>query len=170
VAAGPGAVLTDPPTSRWNEQTQGVVSSVTRRREAVAALLAAVAATATDWGYLSLIHEQNATSPNPGITPFITVYVAAIAAAAVVGAALILCEKGTAAETVLVAASVGSGALGILAIFSIGLALIITAILLATAAGGAATKPRRQAGWLLPLFGALVALGVLGAGLAIANA
>jgi hypothetical protein len=148
----------------------GVMGRVKWRREAVVALLAAVAAAATDWGYLSLIRSQNATPPNPGVVPFVSAYVAAIAAAAVLGAVLILWEKRRVAETVLVAAAVGSCALGVLAIFSIGLALLITAILLAMAAGGVAAKHRALAGWTLPALGVLIALGVLAAGFAIAYA
>jgi hypothetical protein len=140
------------------------------RREAVVALLAAVAAAATDWGYLSLIRAQNATPPNPGVVPFVSAYVAAIAVAGVLGAVLILWDKTTAAETVLVAAAVGGCVLGVLAIFSIGLALLITSILLAMAAGGVAPKHRALAGWVLPALGVWIALGVLVAGFAIAYA
>ncbi|MGA8665696.1 MAG: hypothetical protein WB804_02400 [Candidatus Dormiibacterota bacterium] len=57
-----------------------VVKGARRRRQVTAALLAAVAAGATDGGYLAIIHSQDATPPVPGVVPFVAGYVGAIAA------------------------------------------------------------------------------------------
>jgi hypothetical protein len=100
----------------------------------MAAVLAAVAAAATDGAYRGLINSQQATGPNPGVVPFITIYIASIAVAAVVAVALILRGRPPLAWPLLVSATTASAALGFLAIFSIGLALLITAGLLAAAA------------------------------------
>jgi hypothetical protein len=98
------------------------------------------------------------------VVPFLVAYIGAVAVAAACGAALILLDKPVAAQTVLVSATAGSAALGFLAIFSIGLALIITAALLASAAIGPAPGANRSAGWVPPLVGALAAIAILVAG------
>ncbi len=66
----------------------------------------------------------------------------------------------------LVAAMTGSAALGFLAIFSIGLALLVTAALLAVAVLGVAQNHQHRIAWPGALVGATVALGVLIAGFA----
>jgi hypothetical protein len=64
---------------------------------------------------------------------------------------------------VFLSAAAGSAALGFLAIFSIGVALLITAALLTVAAQ---TIPpiRRRRSWLWPVSGAFVAVAALIAG------
>lgn len=131
------------------------------------AVLAAVAATATDGAYASLIISQNATGPNPGIVPFLIVYIGAIAAAAVLSVALILREQTPAAWTLLVSATTGSVALGIVGIFSIGLALLITAGLLSMAAFRLEHTVPRPTRWLTALAASAIAIGTLIAGFAI---
>ena len=130
------------------------------RRNAVTAMLASVAAAATDGVYYGFIRSQDATSPNAGVVPFLIAYIAAVALIAALSVWLILSEHRTIAKTMLVAAAAGCGALGILAIFSIGLGLLITAGLLAMAALGVAPQASR----LPQLAGALGAIGVLVAG------
>ena len=127
-------------------------------RNAVAGLLAAVAATATDGAYLALIRSQNATPPNAGVVPFLVTYIAAVAVAGVLSAGLILQERRTLAKTLLV-----SAALGFIAIFSIGLGLLITAGLFGVAALGLAPSAARIA----PLLAALTAVGLVIAGFTI---
>lgn len=129
-----------------------------RRRQLTAGLLAAVAAAATDWAYLTaVVHSQNGP---PGIVPFITGYIAAIAAASILGTACVLGGRPAAAKTVFLSAAAGSAALGVIGIFSIGLALLITAALLSIAA---ATIPpiRRPNPWVWPVSGAAVAIAAL---------
>jgi hypothetical protein len=131
-----------------------------RRRQLTAGLLAAVAAAATDWGYLAIIHSQNALPPLPRVVPFITGYIAAIAAASVVAIACVLGGRPAAAKTVFLSAAAGSAALGCIGIFSIGLALLITAALLSIAA--AAIPPfRRPYAWVWPVSGAAVSIAAL---------
>jgi hypothetical protein len=129
----------------------------------IAAVLAAVVAVATDGAYLALIISQHVTGPL-GVVPFITVYIAAIAGAAVVAVAWMLQEKTSAAWALLVSATTASAALGLLAIFSIGLALLITAVLLGVAAFRLEqnlVKPIRS---LPALLGSVIAIVVLIAG------
>jgi hypothetical protein len=104
--------------------------------------------------------------PHPGVVPFVSGYIAGVAAAALLGAASILWGKRTAATVFWATAMTGSAALGFLAIFSIGLALLITAALLALAVFGVAPKHQQRIAWPGALLGASVALGVLIAGFA----
>jgi hypothetical protein len=131
------------------------------RRGSTPALLAAAAAIATDCGYVGLVVAQNETGPNPGVVPFIVVYIGVIAAAAILGWGLIQRGRSRAAETVLIDAAVGSAALGLLAIFSIGLALVITAGLLTVAAAGCTANTQRRAGWVPTAAGAVLAIAIL---------
>jgi hypothetical protein len=139
-------------------------SAVVRRRKATAALIAAVAAAATDIAYIALIVGQNANGPNPGVEPFLLVYIALIAAAAVVGAFLIVRGRFVTADAVLISAAAGGGALGFLGIFSIGLGLLMAAGLLLLAAFGVEPHARRPGDWKAPLMGAVGAVAVLIAG------
>lgn len=132
-----------------------------RQRRLRAGLLAAVEAAASDWVYLTVaVHSQNGLPPLPGIVPFITGYIAAIAAASVVGMACVLRRRPAIAKTVFLSAAAGSAALGVIGIFSIGLALLITAALLSIAAQ---TIPpiRHPNAWLWPVSGAAVAIAAL---------
>ena len=139
-------------------------NAVARRRKATAAVVAGVAAAATDVAYIVVIIEQNASGPNPGVVPFLVVYIAAIAAAALLSAVLIARGRSATAELVLITAAAGSGALGFLGIFSIGLGLLITAALLLLAAFGFEPHARRPGDWKAPLVGAVGAIAVLVAG------
>jgi hypothetical protein len=130
-------------------------------RGVMAAVLAAVAAAATDGAYLGLINSQQATGPHPGVVPFITIYIAAIAMAAVVAAALMLRGKPSAAWPLLVSATTASAALGFLAIFSIGLALLITAGLMGAAALRLEQNIPSSRSWRPALVGSVVAIAVL---------
>ena len=140
------------------------MSDLISPRGVMAAVLAAVAATATDGAYVVLINSQQATGPHPGIVPFITLYIAAIAMAAVVAVALMLRGKPSAAWPLLVSATTASAALGFLAIFSIGLALLITAGLLAAAALRLEQTLPTPRSWLPALVGSFSAIVVLVAG------
>jgi hypothetical protein len=131
-----------------------------RRRQVTAGLLAAMAAAATDYGYLAVIHSQGATDPLTGAVPFVSGYIAAIAAAALIGLALILASRMAAAKTAFLAAAAGSAALGFLAIFSIGLALLITAALLSVTAGTVGPIPGPRP-WLWPMSAAAFAVVAL---------
>jgi hypothetical protein len=135
-----------------------------RRRQITAGLLAAVVAAATDGAYVAIIRSQDAFQPLPRVVPFITGYIAAIAAAAVVGIACVLAGRSAVAKAVFLSAAAGSAALGVIGIFSIGLALLITAALLSIAA---ATIPpiRRPNPWVWPVSGAAVAIAALIVGL-----
>jgi hypothetical protein len=133
---------------------------VVHRRQVIAATLAAVAAGTTDGAYLAAIRAQGAVPPETGVVPFVTGYIAAIAAATLIGLWFVLRGRPTIARTVFLAAAAGSGALGFLAIFSIGIALVVTAVLLLLAAQGITTAGRPMA-WLWPLSGALFAVVVL---------
>ena len=139
------------------------MEGVQRRRQLTTGLLAAVAAAASDWGYLAGVHSQNAQPPYPGVVPFITGYVAAIAAASFVGMAFVVAGRLAAAKSVFLSAAAGSAALGFLAIFSIGVALLITAALL-TVAAKMIPPVRRRRSWLWPASGAFVAVAALIAG------
>ena len=125
-----------------------------------AALVAAAAAAATDGAYVALIRSQNATPPQPGIVAFICGYIAAIAAASMVGVWCYALGRPAAAKAVFLAAAAGSATLGFLAIFSIGLALLITAALLSIAALSIPRVDRPNA-WLWPVSGALIAVVAL---------
>jgi hypothetical protein len=139
------------------------MSRVISPRGVMAAVLAAVAATATDGAYLALIISQN--SPGPlGVVPFISVYIAAIAGAAVVAVALILEQKTVAAWAVLVSATTASAALGFLGLFSIGIALLITAGLLGAAAFRLEQNLPTSISRLPALIGSVIAIAVLIAG------
>ena len=143
------------------------MSAVVRRRKATAAVVAAVAAATTDVAYVVLIVQQNATGPNPGVVPFLMVYIAAIVAAAVLAALMIISGRSATADVVLITAAAGSGALGFLGIFSIGLGLLVTAGLLLLAAFGFETHARRPGDWKVPLVGAVAAVAILIAGFTI---
>ncbi len=145
------------------------MSAVVRRRKATAAVVAAIAATITDVAYIALIIQQNTTSPNPGVVPFLLVYIAAIAAAAVVATVLIVNGRLDRADVVLIAAAAGSGALGFLGIFSIGLGLLVTAGCLLLAAFGFEPHARRPGDWKAPIVGAVGAIAVLVAGFTISG-
>jgi hypothetical protein len=134
----------------------------------LAAMLAAVAAVATDGAYFALIYSQNATGPNPGIVPFIAVYIAAIAASAVVAAALMVRGQTTAPWSVLVSATTGSAALGFLGIFSIGMGLLVTAGLLGAAAVSL-ERTTRPATRLPAIVGSLTAIAILIAGFVVSG-
>lgn len=136
------------------------VSSVIWRRNAVAALVASIAATATDGAYLTLIRSQDGTPPHPAVVPFLVVYIAGVAVAGAASVVLILRDHRGTAKTVLTAAAAGSAALGFLAIFSIGLGLLITAGLFGMAAFGMAPTAARMP----QLMAALGAVGLLIAG------
>jgi hypothetical protein len=140
-----------------------MLSAVIHRRVVLAAMLAAVAAVATDGAYLALIYSQNATGPNPGIVPFIAVYIAAIAASAVVAAALMVRGQITAPWSVLVSATTASAALGFLGIFSIGIALLVAAGLLGAAAVSL-ERTTRPATRLPAILGSVTAIAILIAG------
>lgn len=137
-----------------------------RRRQVTLALLAAAAATATDCGYLALIHSQDASDPLSGTVPLVSGYIAAIAVASVIGLAFALAGRITAATALFLAAGAGSATLGFLAIFSIGLALLITTGLLVAAAGNAGPIPGTRP-WLWPVLCSLVAMVGLIAGFVI---
>jgi hypothetical protein len=138
-----------------------------RGRAVVLATLGAAAAAATDWGYRSLIASQGIPNLPSGYwsrVDFVTVFIAGIAVAALGGAVLLGLRRDTAAGLLLAAALTGSAALGVLAIFSIGLALLVVAALLALAMAGvpSATGWRWLAAHLVPL---AVSVGVLVAGI-----
>jgi glucan phosphoethanolaminetransferase (alkaline phosphatase superfamily) len=139
-----------------------------RRRMTTAALLAAVAAAATDFAYVVLIVSQGATPPQPGIVPFVIGYIAAIAAAALIGMWSALFGRPSAAKAVFLAAAAGSAALGFIGIFSIGLPLLITGALLSVAAQ-AIPAMHRPNPWLWPVAGAVIAIVVLIAGFVVAG-
>lgn len=114
----------------------------------------------TDVAYLVLIRSKDATPPNPGVIPFLVVYIAAVAVAGALSAWLVLGEHGTAAKILLVATAAGSAGLGFIAIFSIGLGMLVAAGFFAAAAAGVATT----AGRTPQVLGALSAIGLLVAG------
>jgi hypothetical protein len=133
----------------------------------VLAILGAAAAAATDWGYRLLIASQGVPNLPGGYwsrVDFVTVFMAGIAAAALGGAVLLGLRRETAASLLLAAALTGSAALGVLAIFSIGLALLVVAALLALAMAGCSSTTgwRWLAAHLVPL---AVSVGVLVAGI-----
>ena len=133
----------------------------------VLAILGAAAAAATDWGYRLLIASQGVPNVPGGYwsrVDFGTVFMAGIAAAALGGAVLLGLRRETAASLLLAAALTGSAALGVLAIFSIGLALLVVAALLALAMAGCSSTTgwRWLAAHLVPL---AVSVGVLVAGI-----
>jgi hypothetical protein len=139
-----------------------------RRRMTTAALLAAVAAAATDFAYVVLIVSQGATPPQPGIVPFVIGYIAAIAAAALIGMWSALIGRPSAAKAVFLAAAAGSAALGFIGIFSVGLPLLITGALLSFAAQNVSLL-RHPNAWLWPVSGAIMAIVVLIAGFVVAG-
>jgi hypothetical protein len=134
-----------------------------RRRVTAAALLAAVAAAATDVAYVALIVSQGATPPQPGVVPFVFGYIAAIAAASLIGMRFAGIGRMSAARSVFLSAAAGSGALGFIGIFSVGLPLLITGALLVVAAQSLPVISRSNA-WLWPASGAIIAIVVLIAG------
>jgi hypothetical protein len=136
------------------------VSNMVWQRNVVAAGVASIVAVVTDVAYLMLIGAQDATPPHPAVEPFLLVYIAAIAIAGAASAALILRDHRESAKTMLVAAAAGSAVLGIVAIFSIGLGLVITAGLLWMAASGVAPTAARMP----RVVAALGAVGILIAG------
>jgi hypothetical protein len=139
-----------------------------RRRVTTAALLAAVAAVTTDIAYVALILSQGATPPQPGIVPFVIGYIAAIAAASLIGMRTVFLGRLPAAQAVFLSAAAGSAALGFIGIFSIGLPLLITAALLSVAAQSIPAVHRPNA-WVWPVSGALIAIVVLIAGFVVAG-
>ena len=139
-----------------------------RRRVTTAALLAAVAAAMTDIAYVALILSQGATPPQPGIVPFVIGYIAAIAAASLIGMRSVFLGRLPAAQAVFLSGAAGSAALGFIGIFSIGLPLLITAALLSVAAQSIPAVHRPNA-WVWPVSGALIAIVVLIAGFVVAG-
>ena len=144
------------------------MDAVVRRRKVTAAVVAAIAAGATNVAYVALIAGQS-SSPTPGVVPFLLVYISLIAAAAAVSAVLIVNGKSESADVVVITAGAGSAALGFLGIFSIGLGLLITAGLLLLAAFGFEPHARRRGDWKAPLVGAVGAIAVLVAGFTISG-
>jgi hypothetical protein len=140
------------------------VSRVINRSGVLAAVLAAALAVATDGAYGALIISQHVTGQPVGSVPFVTLYIAAIACAAVVAVTLMLQDKRSAARALLVSATTGSAALGSLAIFSIGLPLLITAVLLGVAAFQLEQNLRAPIAWAPALIGSAIAIAVLVAG------
>jgi hypothetical protein len=134
-----------------------------RRRQVTFALLAAAAATATDSAYLALIGSQSGSDPIVGTVALVSGYIAAIAVAPLIGLAFALGGRITAAKTAFLAAAAGSATLGFIAIFSIGLALFITAGLLVVAAGTVGPI-RGDRPWLWPVTCSFVAMAALIAG------
>ncbi len=115
---------------------RGGLAARPRTRAMALAVLGAAGAAAADWGYRSLIASQGGSITNLpsgywSRVDFVTVFIAGIAAAALSGAVLLGIRRDTAASFPLTAAFTGAAALGFLAIFSIGLALIVVAALLA---------------------------------------
>jgi hypothetical protein len=137
-----------------------------RRRQVTFALLAAAAAAATDSAYLALIGNQDGSDPIAGTVRLVSGYIAAIALAALIGLAFALTGRITAAKSAFLAAAAGSATLGFLAIFSIGLALLITTGLLVAAAGTAGPIPGSRP-WLWPVLCSLIAMVGLIAGFVI---
>jgi hypothetical protein len=142
------------------------MEGIQRRRQVTLAVLAAAAATATDAAYLALIHSQDASDPLSGTVPLVSGYIAAIAVAALIGLGFALSGRITAARTMFLAAAAGSATLGFLAIFSSGLALLITTGLLVASAGNAGPIPGTRP-WLWPVSCSIVAMGGLIAGFVI---
>ncbi|MGO8687483.1 MAG: hypothetical protein ACLQT7_09970 [Candidatus Dormibacteria bacterium] len=142
---------------------RGRLAATPRQRAVVFALLGAAAAAATDWGYRSLIASQGNSNP-PGDywsrVDFITVFMAGIAAAALSGAVLLGLRRDTAASFLLITACTGSAALGVVGIFSIGLALFVVAALVALAVSA---SPNVGAGWwsVTRLVPPVLSIGVL---------
>lgn len=127
----------------------------------VLAVTAAGITAAADGAYLAEIHAQSATPPSSGVVPFVAVYIASIAILAIVGAVLKVKHCNAAAVTALVTGAVASGAIGFVAIFSIGLPLLVVACLLALASAAVTARGNQPVAWLPPTLGALIALGVL---------
>ena len=144
--------------------------NVAWRRQIVLPLIAAAITATTDFGYAALIAQQSATPPDPGVVPFIFAYIAGIAVLALIGAVSIARGRTTMARIVLAAAAAGSGALGFLGIFSIGLPLIVAAILLGIATLGGTPERRLAMGRIAPLAGAFAAVCVLIGGLTFSGA
>jgi hypothetical protein len=143
------------------------MDGVSRHRQVRATGVSAIAiaaCAATEVGYLAVISSQGgAVSPLPDVVPFVSGYIATIAVATLVGIACVLSRRFAAAKTLFVAAASGSGALGFLAIFSIGLAMVITAALLLIAAASTPLVTRPH-GWLWPVSGGFIAVAGLVAG------
>jgi hypothetical protein len=102
----------------------------------VLAVLGAAGAGALDWGYRSLIASQGMPALPASYwsrVDFVTLFIAGIGVAALGGAVLIGLRSYRRASLVLDAALAGSVALGLLAIFSIGLAFLVVATLLGLA-------------------------------------
>jgi hypothetical protein len=125
-----------------------------------AAVVAAIAAATTDIAYVALIVDQGTFDPT-SVAPFLMVYIAAIAVAAVLGAVLIFRGRSATASVVLITAAAGSGALGLVGIFSIGLGLLLTAGLLVLAAFGFESDARLTRDWKAPLAGVVGAIALL---------
>lgn len=142
-----------------------VAPASAHRHGVVAALIGAVAAATTDVAYVLLINSQGGSGPNPGVVPFLTIYIAAIAAAGLVGVALILRGRARPAQAVLAAGAGGSAALGFLAAFSIGIALVIASGFLAAAVVALSREVRAARAWAPLAIPAVIAVGILVAGL-----
>jgi hypothetical protein len=137
------------------------MTGVHRRRQLTAGLLAAFLAAATDWLYLALVHDG-------AIVPFVTTDIAVIAVLACVGVGAILVGRPAVAKTVFLATAAGSWALGLIGLASIGVLLVITAVLLAIAAWTLPPIGRPNA-WLWPVSGAAVAIVAVIAGFVVAG-
>ena len=149
---------------------RGWLAARPRARAMALAVLGAAGAAAADWGYRSLIASQGSITNLPSgywsRVDFVTLFIAGIAAAALSGAVLLGIRSDTAASFPLTAAFTGAAALGFLAIFSIGLALIVVAALLALPmARSARTRSWRElAARLDPV---TISLGVLIVGIGV---
>jgi len=151
---------------------RGWLAASSREGAIALAVLGAAGAAAADWGYRSLIASQGNISNLPGAywsrVDFVTFFIAGIATAALSGGVLLGIRRDTAASFLLTAAFTGASALGFLAIFSIGLALLVVATLLAlpTARSASTRSWRGLAARLVPVtisLGALiVGIGVTG--------
>jgi hypothetical protein len=137
------------------------------RREVMLGLLGTVAAAGTDIGYLMLLSQQGAIANDPyvGRVLFVALFVAGIATAGLAGTALLLLRRRPrVAQLALGMAAAGAAALGVLGIFSIGVGLLLTSILLAIAAVAAAPMRRGLPGVTLPTIAITVPLLVLAVG------
>ena len=131
------------------------------------AILGAVAAGATDWWYRSLIAVAGVNNPPAGYwsrVSFVTLFIAAVAAAALGGALLLALGRDRAGRPFLTAASTGAAALGVLAIFSIGVALLLVAALLVIPAARSSPSSKRWQ-WAALGIPIVLSLGALTAGI-----
>jgi hypothetical protein len=139
-----------------------------RRSAALFALLGTTAAAATLVGYLGLVGVGALAGSR---VSFVATYILLAGACGVAGVVLIRRGQAGAARLLLRSAATGMVGLGVLAIFSIGLAMLITAGLLLWASGLAADAAADR----LPLHGrgmhlvatVLAPLGLLAFGFAV---